>query len=289
MNMHAAVEDKENSQIALEEPSSPPTIRPAASMFHDKALFEDSLLEASSGQRKRRTWATIFSIILQCFLVGVLILVPLWFTDVLPKQQLLTLLEAPPPPPPPPPAASASAVVKVRKVASDIMNGQLRTPSRIPTKVQMIKEAEAPPMAVTGGVVGGVPGGIPGGQLGGVIGGIISSGSSPAPVPALPKTVPTVQRVRVSQGVTKGMLISRLEPTYPPLARQARIQGVVVLTAIISKDGNIQNLQLLSGHPMLAPAAIDAVKQWRYKPFLLAGQPVEVETTVTVTFHLGEH
>ena len=118
-------------------------------------------------------------------------------------------------------------------------------------------------MAVTGGVVGGVPGGIPGGQLGGVIGGIISSGSSPAPVPALRKTVPTVQRVRVSQGVTKGMLISRVEPTYPPLARQARIQGVVVLTAIISKDGKIQNLQVLSGHPMLAPAAIDAVKQWR--------------------------
>ena len=288
MNRHAVVEDKEDSQIALEEASSPPTIRPAAPMFHDQALFEDSLLEASSGQGKRRTWATIFSIILQCFLVGVLILVPLWFTDVLPKQQLLTLLEAPPPPPPPPPTASASAV-KVRKVASDIMNGQLRTPSRIPTKVQMIKEAEAPPMAVTGGVVGGVLGGIPRGQLGGVIGGIISSGSSPAPVPALPKTVPTVQRVRVSQGVTKGMLISRVEPTYPPLARQARIQGVVVLTAIISKDGNIQNLQLLSGHPMLAPAAIDAVKQWRYKPFLLAGQPVEVETTVTVTFHLGEH
>jgi protein TonB len=85
------------------------------------------------------------------------------------------------------------------------------------------------------------------------------------------------------------MLISRVEPTYPPLARQARIQGVVVLTAIISKDGSIQNLQLLTGHPMLAPAAIDAVKQWRYKPFLLAGQPVEVETIVTVTFHLGEH
>src|SRR5258706_10668137 len=136
MNMHAVVEDKENYQTVLEEPSSHPTIRPAAPMFHDRALFEDSLLEASSGQRKRRTWATIFSIILQCFLVGVLILVPLWFTDVLPKQQLLTLLEAPPPPPPPPPppAASASAVVKVRKVASDIMNGQVRTRRRIRKK-----------------------------------------------------------------------------------------------------------------------------------------------------------
>jgi protein TonB len=102
----------------------------------------------------------------------------------------------------------------------------------------------------------------------------------------LSKPVPTVQRVHISQGVTKGLLIYRVEPTYPPLAQQARIQGVVVLTAIISKDGNIQNLQVVGGHPMLAPAAIEAVKHWRYKPFLLNGQPVEVETTVTVTFHV---
>jgi protein TonB len=209
----------------------------------------------------------------------------LWFTDVLPKQQLLTFLEAPPPPPPPPPAAPAPTAVKVVKVTSDIANGQLRTPSRIPARVQLIKEDDAPPPAViSGGVVGGVPGGIPGGQLGGVIGGIVSSTSSVATVPNLTK--PTPQRVRITQGVSKGLLIYRIEPTYPPVARQARIQGVVVLTAVIDRDGNIQNLQVVSGHPMLAPAAIEAVKQWRYKPFLLSGQPVEVETAVTVTFQL---
>jgi protein TonB len=92
--------------------------------------------------------------------------------------------------------------------------------------------------------------------------------------------------VRVSQGVTKGLLIYRVEPAYPPLAKQARIQGVVVMTALIDKGGNVQNLQVVSGHPLLAPAAIEAVKQWRYKPFLLNGQPVEVETTVTVNFHV---
>ena len=141
----------------------------------------------------------------------------------------------------------------------------------------MIKEAEVPPpIATTGGVIGGVPGGIPGGQLGGVIGGIVNATSSFAAVPKLSKSAPVVQRVRVSQGVTKGMVVYRIEPTYPPLARQARIQGVVVLTAMIDRDGNIQNLRLVSGHPMLAPAAIDAVKHWRYKPFLLNGQPVEV-------------
>jgi protein TonB len=285
MKMHAVIEDEERVQTPTREVLQLVETKSLARPIRYKALFADSLLEASGGQRRQRTWATFVSLVLQCLLVSVLVLVPLWFTDVLPRQQLVTFLVAPPPPPPPPP--SASAAVKVMKVATDIVNGQLRTPSRIPEKVQMIKEAEAPPpIATTGGVVGGVPGGIPGGQLGGVIGGIISASSSLAMVPKLAKPAPTVQRVRVSQGVTKGLVVYRVEPTYPPVAQQARIQGVVVLTAIIDKNGNIQNLRLVSGHPMLTPVAINAVKQWRYKPFLLNGQPVEVETTVTVTFQL---
>src|SRR5437016_11526681 len=118
----------------------------------------------------------------------------------------------------------------------------------------MIKEEEAPPLASMGGVVGGVPGGVPGGQMGGVIGGIISS----APV-AVPK-VATPQRVRVSQGVSQGLLVHQVKPAYPPLARQARIQGAVVLQAVIAKDGSIQGLKVVSGHPMLTPSAIDAVE-----------------------------
>jgi periplasmic protein TonB len=96
-----------------------------------------------------------------------------------------------------------------------------------------------------------------------------------------------VQKARVSQGVMQGLLIHQVKPTYPPLARQARIQGSVVLQAVIAKDGSIQNLRLVSGHPMLAPAAIDAVKQWRYKPYFLNGEPVEVETQITVNFTLS--
>ena len=106
------------------------------------------------------------------------------------------------------------------------------------------------------------------------------------PVVAVPK-VATPQRVRVSQGVSTGLLVRKVNPNYPPLARQARIQGTVVLQAEISKDGSIQNLRLISGHPMLAPAAIEAVKQWKYKPYLLNGEPVEVETTVQVNFTLS--
>jgi len=169
----------------------------------------------------------------------------------------------------------------VKQVQTELVNGQLRTPTKIPEKVQMIKEDEAPPPVMSAaGVVGGVPGGVPGGSMGGVIGGIISS------TPIVPK-VATPQRVRVSQGVTQGLLIRKVQPAYPPLARQARIQGSVLLQAEISKDGTIQNLRLISGHPMLAPAAIEAVKQWRYKPYILNGEPVEVETQITVNFTLS--
>jgi protein TonB len=244
-------------------------------------MFEDSLIESGGKLRTKRGWTTTLSFVLQIFLVTVLILIPLIYTEALPKQQLMTFLVAPPPPPPPPPPPAA-APVKVVKVQTDIVNGQLRTPTKIPQKVQMIKEEEAPPPAMAAaGVVGGVPGGVPGGQMGGVIGGIISS----APV-AVPK-VAAPQRVRVSQGVTQGLLIHKVQPAYPPLARQARIQGSVLLQALISKQGTIENLRVISGHPMLSPAAIDAVKQWRYKPYILNGEPVEVETQITVNFTLS--
>jgi protein TonB len=245
-------------------------------------MFEDSLIESGGRLKTKRGTTTAISFILQALLVGVLVLIPLIFTEALPKQQLMTFLVAPPPPPPPPPPPAAAPVKIVKQIQSDLVNGQLRTPTKIPQKVQMIKEDEAPPPEMsTGGVVGGVPGGVPGGQMGGVIGGIISS----TPV-AVPK-VATPQRVRVSLGVSQGLLVKRVQPNYPPLARQARIQGTVLLQAEISKDGTIENLRLISGHPMLAPAAIEAVKQWRYRPYMLNGEPVAVETQVQVNFTLS--
>jgi protein TonB len=219
------------------------------------------------------------SFIIQMGIIGVMVLIPLIFTEALPKGQMMFLLVAPPPPPPPPPPAAA--VVHVKQIQTDIVNGELRTPTKIPQKVKMIQEDEAPPAMATTGVVGGVPGGVPGGSMGGVIGSVLSG----TPV-AVPK-IATPQRVRVSLGVSQGLLIRKVPPAYPPLARQARIQGVVVLQAQISKEGNIINLQLISGHPMLAPAAIEAVKQWKYKPYLLNGEPVEVDTQVQVNFTLA--
>ncbi|HEV2112966.1 MAG TPA: TonB family protein [Terriglobales bacterium] len=207
-------------------------------------------------------------------LIGIMVLIPLIFTEALPTQQLVTFLVAPPPPPPPPPPA---AVVKITKIETELDNGQLRTPTKIPEKVKIIKEEEAPPS--TAGVLGGVQGGIAGGSLGGVIGGIIGSTTN------IPK-VAAPSRIRVSGGVQEGNLIRKVQPSYPPLAKTARIQGQVILHALISKQGNIENLEVVSGHPMLVQSALDAVRQWKYKPYFLNGEPVAVDTTITVNFNL---
>jgi len=117
--------------------------------------------------------------------------------------------------------------------------------------------------------------------MGGVLGSVMSS------VPTAVPKVATPTRVRVSQGVSQGLLVHKVTPQYPPLAKQARIQGVVVLQALIGKDGSIQNLHVVSGHPMLTNAALEAVKEWKYKPYFLNGEPVEVETTINVNFSLS--
>ena len=160
-------------------------------------MFEDSLIESGGKLKTKRGWTSLVSFAIQVMIVGVMVLIPLIFTEALPKQQLMTFLVAPPPPPPPPPPPAAAPVKIVKQIQTDIVNGELRTPTKIPKKIQMIKEDEAPPpvMASTG-VVGGVPGGVPGGSMGGVIGSVLSC----TPV-AVPK-VATPQRVRVSSGVS---------------------------------------------------------------------------------------
>ncbi len=187
---------------------------------------------------------------------------------------LFTLLIAPPPPPPPPPPP---AVVKtiIKPVARLIQSGKLMQPRAIPKDVAVFKEAELPPDVINNSNTGGVFGGIPGQ---GIIGG-----------PALPPPPKAAAPSRIKQGgqVTAASIITQTHPVYPPLARQARIQGTVVLHAIIDKDGKVAQLEVVSGHPLLVQAALDAVKQWRYKPTLLNGDPVEVDTTIQVTFTMG--
>ncbi len=284
-----AIDEVRGSQVddlsREREPARVVPIRKVAPVPPMRPLFSDSLLDTSVPERKRRGLAAVLSFTFEALFIGALLILPLIYTDALPKQQLLTFLVAPPPPPPPPPAAPSVSRV-MRKIQTNLLTGgQLRAPTRIPERVQMIHEEQAPPEV--SGVMGGVPGGVPGGQLGGVIGGIISHASNLAAVPkvALP-TAP--KRIRISQGVTKGQLIFRVEPEYPKIALSARIQGQVLLKAIIAKDGTIKELELVSGHPMLTQNAIQAVRQWRYRPFLLNGEPVEVETSVAVIFQIAQ-
>jgi protein TonB len=250
-------------------------------------MFEQSLLDKAG--RTNKPWTTVVSFLIQCVLVGVGILYPLVYYDALPRTQLTSFLVAPPPPPPPPPPPAMAAPKVVRVIPRQFDAGRLMAPKVIPKNVAIIKEEELPPPSSGGGVVGGVYGGVPGGGPGGVIGGIISSAASVAPPPPPPVKVEERKaplRIRVGGNVIAAKKIRGPMPVYPQLAKTARIQGTVRFTAIIGRDGTIQNLQLISGHPLLVPAAQAAVSQWVYQPTLLNGEAVEVVTQIDVNFTL---
>ncbi len=165
------------------------------------------------------------------------------------------------------------------KVVSEIDQG-LHAPTKIPKDIKMVKD-EAPPSQVAGmGVMGGM--GSASGALGGVMGGI--GNAPPVVVKAAPKATGPL---KVSSGTVAGMALSQPTPVYPPIAKAAHVQGVVVLHAIISKQGTIEDLKVVSGPPMLTTSALDAVRRWRYRPYLLNGEPTEVETTINVNFTFG--
>jgi periplasmic protein TonB len=256
-------------------------------------MFEQVFVEGTG--KTNKPWTVALSFGIQVVMIGLLVLVPLIWTDVLPKGTLTSFLVAPPPPPPPPPPPTAAAPVQVAKIVPRQFDaGRLMAPKVIPKEIAMIREEELPPANIGGaGVVGGIPGGVPGGQMGGVLGGIIGSVPTAAPPPPPPPKQEVVkpkevQRIRVGGNVQSAKLVKQPKPMYPPLAKQARIQGTVRFTAIIGRDGAIQNLTLVSGHPLLVPSATEAVRQWVYQPTLLNGEPVEVVTQIDVNFTLSQ-
>jgi protein TonB len=239
----------------------------------------DELVESAAVKKKTNTsWAVTLSVVAQTLVLLVLILIPLIYTQALPKAMLSTLLIAPPPPPPPPPPPQAVPVKVIKPVARLLTQGKLMAPRAIPKDVAVFKEAELPPEPPAGT---GVMGGLGGGDILGGLGGGSSAGAPPPPPPKAPS------RIKLGGQVQAAKIVAQPQPLYPALARQARIQGNVVLHAIIDKDGRVGQLEVVSGHPLLVQAALDAVKQWRYQPTQLNGDPVEVDTTITVSFVLG--
>src|ERR1700675_2031958 len=244
-------------------------------------MFDDLVISSPNPKKTNKPWTVTLSVLVQTGIVIIMILIPLIYTEALPKQLLTTFLVAPAPPPPPPPPAAAVKIVK--PVARIIQQGKMMSPTVIPKKVNIIKEEEMPPDVGAVGVVGGVPGGVPGGAAGGVLGGIIGGVGSNLPPP--PKSAPA--RVRVGGNVQAASLVRQVMPLYPAIAKTAHVSGTVMLHAIITKDGSVESLEYISGPQLLMKNAMDAVRQWRYKPTMLNGEPVEVDTTISVVFTLG--
>jgi len=234
-------------------------------MFND--LLESTLLR----KKTNRSWTVVVSSVLQTLVLSVLVLIPLMHTEALSRTILSTLLIAPPPPPPSP---SQPVKVIVKPGVRLPQAGILRQPTAIPKKVVMLIEPELPPEMPSTPIMNGIFSNIDGQTITGTI------GPAAPPKPTIPN--------RIKQGgvVTAASILAQTAPVYPALARQAHIQGNVVLHAIIDRDGRVAQLEVVSGHPLLVRAAMEAVKQWRYKPTLLNSEPVEVDTTISVNFRL---
>ena len=198
-------------------------------------MFEDMVVSTSKAVRTNKPWTVVLSMIFQVGFLSILILIPLIYTEALPKTMMATLLVAPPPPPPPPPPPVAQ-VVHIKPQVHLMDAGKLVAPKVIPKDIKIIKEDAEPDMGMSGP---GVPGGVAGGSIGGVLGGVMGGiGAAPPP----PKVVQS--RIRQGGNVQQAKLINQIKPNYPPLARQTRISGTVRLHAIIGKDGTVQSLNL---------------------------------------------
>jgi periplasmic protein TonB len=245
-------------------------------------MFAESMLETSWAQRGRRGWTTLTSFGVQAVAIGIALMIPVLQTVGLPTGHVLSTpvsLGGPPPAAPPIHRQQSTTLPQ-----SNLVDNILVAPPSIPRVVRIIDETELPPQ-VSYNNGPGVVGSTGDGSGEGVWKSINDSLSHVVarPVPAL---APAIRQFRTST-MLQGSLIRRVEPVYPTLARSARIQGSVVLAAVISKEGTMENLRLLSGHPMLVPAAIQAVSQWRYKPYILNDEAIEVETQITVNFILA--
>lgn len=239
-------------------------------------MFADSFCDSDWANHSHRRWTTLVSFAAQAVVVGCLLLLPMVYTQGLPKLAVLAPLLAPAPLP----MVHSPTTSHLRPAATfqGYTGLRLVSPVRVPESIEMLTDV-APSMPMVDASAIGISHGM-GDRAGSVFDAI------PGSVQVLPPPPPAVRRPPMSR-MMEGNLILRIQPDYPSLARQVRVQGQVVLRAIISREGTIENLQVLSGHPMLVRAAVDAVRRWRYRPYVLNGEPVEVETEVTVNFVLS--
>jgi protein TonB len=235
-------------------------------------MFEDALMESCGRISTHRGWFSGLAAICNGSILCVFVLLPLLHPASLPKQTLSMLLAAPAPPATPPPAVPHA----VNATHAAVLVNPYTPPLIVPNSISTI-DHEPPPAIGTGiqplardseGLLNGLPDSI--------------GTATPPQVRVAPARKPVI-----SSGVMEGRKLSGAEPRYPAIAVVTHMHGTVVLAATISRTGMIENLRVVSGPPMLAQAAEEAVQTWRYRPYLLNGEPVEVETTVRVIFNLG--
>jgi len=233
-------------------------------------MFEDSTFESAGRIRTRSRRWMIAAFTFNASIVLAFVMVPLFYLEALPHFENIMLITVPPAP------VQQTVVKPVQQTPRPVTKVPLNpfaAPPRIPTGIYIAKDRE--PVAIFDPSVGGP--GTPGGT------------GDPLPGQPKPQVVRQAQSgpLRVSTTVQEGLILQKTKPTYPPIAIAAHVQGTVILAASISKGGTIENLRVVSGPAMLQQSAVNAVSSWRYRPYLLDGQPVEVETTVNVVFTLG--
>jgi protein TonB len=248
-------------------------------IFAEDTIFADRMLEASWAQRARRSWTTLTSFGLQVLAICLLLLLPVLKTVGLPSARTVSTpislgRRAPEP------IAAAPRTGSPSTGQDSFVSPRFVAPGHVPRIIAMVTDDPLPPP-------GGSGIGIPGTGLATGVGDGLPTAIAAGSAPVVPATPPTIARAIRTSSMLEGNLFRRVEPVYPPLARSARIQGAVVLVALISKAGTIENLRAISGHPLLVPAAISAVSQWRYRPYILNSEPIEVETQITVNFSLS--
>ncbi len=234
-------------------------------------MFEQTFVEI---KRKTPPYALALSLFTQVLVLAVLLLLPLLYTQVLPGVSLRSVLAAPAPPPVPPPPPRVLMKTPARAQVTRIFS--LPAFAIHPLPATHVEPITAAPPDMSGLETTGID----------PREGIVMS-NVPSTAPAI-HTKAAGRPVRIGGGVSEANLTHRVQPLYPPLARTTHVEGTVEFTAIISKEGAIENLQLVRGHPLLVNAAREAILQWRYRPTLLNGEPVEVITDIIVKFTLAQ-
>lgn len=264
----------------------------------DAIIFKD--LPATFPEKdKYKKPSVISSVVFHALLIVTVVIIPLLLPQSVADRELLITLVSPigpPPPPPPPPPVALPAVAVPRTVEPKVRLATpeaLVAPTAVPREIAKIIET---PIEAPVGVIGGVPGGVPGGYVGGVLGGILASNAAgnaaelapvappPPPPPPPPKPMAPARPVRVGGMVQEPRVLSMVPPVYPKLASTARVSGTVVLEATLTEQGTVEEIKVISGHPLLVEAAIAALKQWRYEPTFLNGIPVSVILTAKLHF-----